>query len=386
MNRSMLLATTLAAAVLFALAGCQTQPQNRDGAAASAEAPVRSAPEVQRRALAQGLYELVYSPAQDAVFVASSGGFGPTPGPSRILRLDPGTLDVRAEIPLERKAFGVALDDENDRLYVGNTVDTSVTVLDIAANKVVGRVQLEQKVKGADGKRRYAHDLRELVVDPAGKRLYVTGHSEQGSVLFVVDTATLQVIETVAGLGNAKAPGLVLDTRGKRVFASNLLGELVVVDTATLEVSQRHPTGIEQPMNLAYDPAGKRLFVTDQGLAMIRDYQATSIPGFQSRNPGNRIVVLDADSGRELHSIPSEAGPLALRLDAPRKRLYVTHRQAGKVTVYDSESYRLLHMLELPTHPNSLALDERRNVLYVSIKNGEGDPKDGAESVARIAF
>ncbi|MCD7098564.1 YncE family protein [Stenotrophomonas sp. MMGLT7] len=390
MTRSPLLPTALAAAMVLALAGCKPQPasppaDSRAAAPAPAAAEAR-APEVQRRQLARGLYELAYSPSQDALFVASSGGFGPDAAPSRVLRLDPRTLEVQAEIPLERKAFGVVLDDAGGRLYVGNTVDTSVTVVDIAANEAVGLVQLEAKTRGADGQERYAHDLRELVVDPAGRRLYVTGHSEQGSVLFVVDTDALKVVSTVEGLGKAKAPGLFLDAAGKRVFTSNLLGEVVVVDTDTLAVSQRHRTGIEQPMNLAYDPAGKRLFVTDQGLAMIRDYQAKSIPGFQSRNPGNRIVVLDADSGRELHSIATEAGPLAIRFDAPRKRLYVTHREAGKVTVHDSDDYRLLHSIDLPTHPNSLALDEQRNVLYASIKNGEADPESAEESVARIAL
>jgi DNA-binding beta-propeller fold protein YncE len=62
----------------------------------------------------------------------------------------------------------------------------------------------------------------------------------------------------------------------------------------------------------------------------------------------------------------------------------VTNREAGTVTAYDSDSYRLVGSWSVPTHPNSLALDARNNVLYVSIKNGEGDPKGGEESVARI--
>jgi len=37
---------------------------------------------VQRQAVAKGLYELAYSPKQNAVFVASSGGFGDDAGPA----------------------------------------------------------------------------------------------------------------------------------------------------------------------------------------------------------------------------------------------------------------------------------------------------------------
>ena len=64
---------------------------------------------VQRQAVAKGLYELAYSPKQNAVFVASSGGFGDDAGPAQVLRLNPATLAVETRIPLERKAFGVVL-------------------------------------------------------------------------------------------------------------------------------------------------------------------------------------------------------------------------------------------------------------------------------------
>jgi len=356
--------------------------------AASAASPAASAAaatvNVQRQPIAKGLYELAYSATQNAVFVASSGGFGDAAGPAQVLRLDPATLAVQQRIPLERKGFGVVLDDANNRLYVGNTVDTSVTVVDIAQNHVVGTVQLMEKVTGKDGKSHYSHDLRELVVDAPNNRLYVTGHSQEGSVLFVVDTQSLTLLDTIPGLGNAKAPGLALDAAGKRVYTSNLLGEVVTVGTDSGKVEQRFKVSAEQPMNIALDPAGSRLFVTDQGLEMIRKYQGNSIEGFVSRHPGKRVLVLDRSTGSELASIPTDAGPLGILLDAPRKRLYVTNREAGSVTAYDSDSYQQVASWSVPTHPNSLALDAKNNVLYVSIKNGEADPKGAEESVARI--
>lgn len=340
---------------------------------------------VQRKAVAQGLYELAFSPKQNAVFVASSGGFGDAAGPSQVLRLNPETLAVETAIPLERKAFGVVLDDANNRLYVGNTVDTSVTVVDTATNKSVGIVQLMEKKVGKDGKAAYTHDLRELVVDGANNRLYVTGHSGEGSVLFVVDTQSLKVINTIPGLGNAKAPGLALDAKANRVYTSNLLAEVVIVGTDSGKVEQRFKVSAEQPMNIALDPAGKRLFVTDQGSEMIRKYQASS-SGLESKHPGQRVLVLDRTTGKELASIPTDAGPLGILLDAPRKRLYVTNRDGGTVTAYNSDTYKQVATYAVPTHPNSLALDAKKNVLYVTIKNGDSEPKGSEESVARIAL
>lgn len=354
--------------------------------AAEAAAATSPATAVQRQAIAQGLYELAYSPKQNAVFVASSGGLGDNAGPAQVLRLNPTTLAVETRIPLERKAFGVVLDDAHNRLYVGNTVDLSVTVVDTAQNKAIGTVQLMEKKTGKDGKGAYTHDLRELVVDSAANRLYVTGHSSQpdvSSVLFVIDTNTLKVINTIQGLGNAKAPGLALDAANKRVYTSNLLADLVVVGTDSNKVEAQHKIAAEQPMNIALDPAGKRLFVTDQGSEMLRGYQAKS-SGLVSKHPGQRVLVLDRSNGKELASIPTDAGPLGILLDAPRKRLYVTNREAGTVTAYNSDSYQKVATYAVPTHPNSLALDAKNNVLYVSIKNGEKDAKGAEESVARI--
>lgn len=354
------------------------------GQAAPASTAAQSA--VQRSAVAQGLYELAYSAKQNAVYVASSGGFGDDAGPAQVLKLDPATLAVQATIPLERKGFGVVLDDANDRLYVGNTVDTSVIVVDTAQGKAIGIVQLMEKKVGKDGKASYTHDLRELVVDGANSRLYVTGHSGEGSVLFVVDTKSLKLINTIPGLGNAKAPGLALDAANKRVYTSNLLGEVVVVGTDTGKVEQRYKVTAEQPMNIALDPASPRLFITDQGSEMIRKYQGSSIEGFASKHPGKRVLVLDRNTGKELASIPAGAGTLGILLDAPRKRLYVTNREAGSVTGYDSDTYQQIGTWSVPTHPNSLALDAKNNVLYVTIKNGDDEAKGAKESVARIAL
>lgn len=399
--------SSLSLAMAIALAGCAQQAippvSGTAPARATSEAPRAAGPTansatgsvaanaagtaaVDRQVLARGLYELAYSPRQNAVFVASSGGFGADADPSKILRLDPQTLAVEGEIALERKAFGVTLDDAAGRLYVGNTVDLSVTVVDVAANRVVGVVQLEEKIKGQDGKERYARDLRELVVDPASKRLFLQGHSGEGSVLYVVNTETLRVDKVLPGLGNAKAPGLAFDAAGQRLFVTNLLGELITISTRTLEITQRIRTEAEQPLNIAFDPATQQLFVTDQGLEMIRNYQAKSIPGFQSRHPGNRVAVFDANTGAQVQSIATDAGPMGILLDSARQRLYVTNRGAGNVAVYDSRSHVLLQTIALPTHPNSLALDAQRNVLYVSVKNGQSDPKNAGESVARIRF
>lgn len=354
------------------------------GLAADASVPVMRTP------LAPGLYELAYSERQDALYVASAGDRGAGAQPSRILKLHPGTLAVQAEIVLAHGGYGLALDDAAQRLYVGHAMDAAITVIDLATDRVAGVVQLAQKVRapGFDGQpvERFAHSLRELVVDPARHRLYAPGAWFTDSALYVVDTRRLQVEKVLPDFGFL-ATGIALDAQRAQVWVSNLQGQLFRVDARSLAVT-RLQAGGDQLLNLALDPATHEVWATDQGLPMVDGMRREQggLADYVRRGDGNRIVVLDPDSGRLRASLPTQPGPVALLLDARRERLYVTQREAGTLAIFDSRTSALLHTIELPAHPNSLALDAKRNVLYVSIKNAAGGDKGAAESVARIAL
>ena len=370
----------LALLAAAAMTACGVAPT----AGPQATAAQASAARVSREAIAPALYELAYSARQNVVFVNSAGGFGAGAPASKVVVLDPQTLAVKREIPLERKGFGMALDDAANRLYIGHTVDASVTVIDTVSGKAIKTIQLAGKVKGPDGKEAYAHHFRQLVLDPANNRLYSPGLSSAGSSLYVVDTRKLEVEKVIPGFGSV-ATGIAMDPAGKRLFVSNMRGGLYEVNTSDLSIRQSRVVAADQMLNLAYDAQGKRLFAVDQGLASISERREKAEPGFKA-TPGNRVVVFEADTGRIITSLPTGAGPIAPLFDASRKRLYVTNRAAGTVSVFDTVSNQLLQTIALPTHPNSLALDARNNVLYVSVKSGAGDEKGGKEHVVRIAF
>ena len=384
--------SVLALALAAALAGCaqQASAPAATGAAAAAQPATKQAGEIRRQALAQGLYEIAYSARQDAVFVASAGGRGEGAAPSKILRLHPETLAVQAEILLERKGFGIALDDAGNRLYVGNTNDGSVTAIDTATNRVVGVVQLieKAKVKGPDGKEveRFPYNFREIAVDPANHRLYMPGLRAQDSALFVVDTRALKLEKIVSGFG-FMATGVALDAQGGKLYVSNLQGQVFTVDTRTLAATQAEAPG-DQLINLAVAPSAQRLLATDQGLPNLDGMRAKqpALASYQQRGKGNQVLVLNPADGKLVASLPTGAGPLAMLVDEPRQRLYVTSRNAGTVSVFDTRTNALLQTIALPTYPNSLALDARRNALYVTVKSGQSDPKGSNESVARIQF
>jgi len=348
-----------------------------------------TAEQVTRAEIAPALYELAYSKRHHAVFVISSGGWGDDAPPSHVFKLDPVTLVVQAQVELPHRGFGTILDDAADTLYIG-TQDAAVIAFDTAKLDVRGTLQLSTE-KVADergGGERYAYSLRELLLDKAHHRLYAPGLAFTGSVVFVVDTKTFTLEKTIPGLG-AVATGIALDAERGRVFVADFTGAITTINTGTLEVVNTWDSGADQPLNLALDVAGQRLFATDQGMQMVTGMQQQLIPGFQSRGPGNRVIVRNPDEGAVLGEFGTGDGPIAILPDWPRQRLYVTNREAGTLTVFDSNDYTLIDTIELPVHPNSLALDADNDVLYVSIKNPMPvSPEDMTrpESVARIAF
>ncbi|WP_369010399.1 YncE family protein, partial [Escherichia coli] len=76
------------------------------------------------------------------LFVASAGSFKDASVPQQVLVVDPASLSIIEKVNLPRRAFSLALDDGNDRLYVGNTGQGAVTVIDTRTRKVLHAWQL----------------------------------------------------------------------------------------------------------------------------------------------------------------------------------------------------------------------------------------------------
>ncbi|THF66664.1 hypothetical protein E6C76_06890 [Pseudothauera nasutitermitis] len=366
-----------------------------------------------QRAIASDLVELAYSARQNAVFVAAPDWEVETR--SRLLKLHPDTLGIQAEVPLTGKGFGVALDDAANRLYLTQGFNGSISVVDTAAGRLVKQIPLLQKInfaqaykeRGFSEKRTefllkalerfkvvddYPYKLREMALDRANERLFAPGLGLGfDSVLFVVNTRTLELEKVIEGFGY-NAVGVVLDEKNGRVFVSNMRGQVMVVDARTLQITRTLEVEADQLLNLAYDPAHNRLFGVDQGIDRDSWRNNHLEREYQHRSEGHRLFVLDADTGKTIANLPSGQVPIGLRFDGERQRLYVTNRGGvrvdegrGSVTVYDTAAYQLLQTIDLPPHPNSLALDEQANVLYVTVKNDGSSKKAGTlENVTRI--
>ncbi|WP_442995989.1 MULTISPECIES: 7-bladed beta-propeller protein YncE [unclassified Serratia (in: enterobacteria)] len=321
-------------------------------------------PELLRKPVGKGAYELVYSQGENALYLATSQSRKLDKG-GVVYRLDPNTLDITQVIHNDIKPFGAAINGKTDTLFFGNTVNNSVTAIDAKTGEVKGRLVLDARQRTETVK---PLAPRELVADAATDTLYITGLGES-SVVWVVDGKDLTLRTTIADTGKY-GTGLALDAAAGRLYVTNADGELVTIDTKTNKVLTRKKLDEAKEhffLNISLDPATHRAFITDSKQA--------------------QVLVVDTRDGTVLSKIEVPES-LAVLFNPARNEVYVTHRKAGEVSVIDAKSYKLLNTLKTPTHPNSLALSPDGQTLYVSVKQASSREKEATDpdDVIRIAL
>ncbi|HVR49170.1 MAG TPA: YncE family protein [Pseudorhodoferax sp.] len=379
--RAWRLAATMAATL--ALVACQSVPTASSGAAGSAVQAVAAAPVLRQDAFT-GIYEVAVAPALGAVYVASTPSFDAA-SPGYVQRLDARSLQLLQTVQLPRRAFALGLNRVTNTLYVGNTLDGSLTVVDATTGLVKGEIQLGVAEKKADGKESMPH-TRKVIVDEKHNRVFVTSPGQPGLV-WIVDGAKGQVTHTIRSEGIWTA-GAAYDAAANRLYVSQGgVHEILAIDPDAGQVVGRFSTGDSQGntaqdskhffLNLALDAKGQRLISTDS-------------------NTG-QLYIFDIASAKLLKTVPIGMGALDVAYNPQRNEIYATHRGVsrsqpegtGAVTVVDGASYAVKRTIDLPVHPNSLAVTPDGDTLYVTVKTTRSDKhpafrKDARESLVRI--
>lgn len=314
-----------------------------------------------RQPVAKGAYEMAYSPSLQALWLATSGSRQLDKG-GVVYRLDPQTLAVTQAIHNDLKPFGVAINNKTDTLFVGNTLNSTVTAIDVKSGEVKGRLVLDNRPR-SENFRPLAP--RELAVDESTNTLYVSGVGAE-SQIWVVDGDKLTLRQTLQGLGK-HATGLALDAAAQRLYATGGDNELFVFDTASNKLLNKVKLaeGEHFFLNISLDPATHRAFITDSKQA--------------------ELLVVDTHDGKVIQKVAVPKS-LAVLFNPQRNEVYVTHREAGEVSVIDGKTYKVLRTLKAPTHPNSLALSPDGQTLYISIKQASSRKQEATapDEVMRV--
>lgn len=308
-----------------------------------------------------GVYELAYDGQAKVLFAASAPSFDKDKTKGKIYKLDLEDLTGTGVIETTRRAFATALDEENHLLYVGNTLEGSVTLIDTQTGKELAIIQLADISNPKD----IAH-TREMVLDKQHHRLYVSAVVEKG-IVWVIDTEKRQLVNTLTDMGEYPT-GLAVDAEKNRLYVVNGKNGLIVVDTQTDKIVSRFNVEPEKKhffLNIALDSKNNRAFLTDPDLP--------------------KVLVVDITTGKVLEHI-DVTNSLAVLFNEKRDEIYVTHRNGKLISIIDSKTYQVKNSIATHAMPNSLALSSDGSVLYASVKQDEKVAKEKPDYVIRIAL
>lgn len=201
-----------------------------------------------------------------------------------------------------------------------------------------------------------------LVYDPVSRRLLVfLPHSHE---IVAVDAAAPHVAGRLDVGGEAE--GGAADGHGAVFVTLRDRGQVLRIDAASLRITAQWPAGCPRPSPVAMDEADGRLFIG------CRD---------------QRILVMDAGSGRILARLPGGEGTDAMVFD-PGRRLAAAANAGGSITLVRSDrpdAWRVAAQIPMPLGARTMALDVARGRLFtVTADVARVEPPTPARPFARV--
>jgi PQQ-dependent catabolism-associated beta-propeller protein len=211
-----------------------------------------------------------------------------------------------------------------------------IAVVDTSAHKLI-------KVLAAGS------DPEQFAMSNDGKTLYVA--NEDVGLLSVVDVEKGKVIARVK-VGQ-EPEGVALSPDGRWVLVSNESDNSVsVIDTGTLKVTRTVTVG-KRPRDMAFAPDGDTVYVSGELDASL-----------------NRMTVKSNQPAQRLLQLREETRPMAVVLDSPRNRLYLSTGRGGTVAIIDAtdapRAVKLIKEVPVGKRPWGIALSADGRHLYTA--------------------
>jgi hypothetical protein len=295
----------------------------------------------------------------------------------------PSVLELVQTITLKGRAGKLdhlALDHKRERLFLANSVNGTLDVVDLKAGKLLKQVPGQTNIQGvayaADLDRvfvglgtgglcnifngadyrplktiKFADDADNVRYDAARHQAFVA-HAEKA--LGVIDAQTFALKADIKLPGAAE--GFQIETGRPRLYLIvPSPSQLVVIDTEKREITGSHPVkmaGAGHP--LALDEANKRVFVGCRQAPMV--------------------VVLDSETGKEITGVPIPKDVDDLFYDAKRKRLYASCGE-GYVAVIrqlDADRYEVQEKVKTVERAKTSLYDPETSRLYLAVPRQAG--------------
>ena len=230
-----------------------------------------------------------------------------------------------------KQCHGIALVEELGKGFISDGGAAKTIIFDIASLKVSGEVKGEE-------------DADSIIYDPASKHIFVFNGDPKTAT--VIDPASGTVVKSLAMGGGPEFAA----ADGKGMVYNNIedKNETVAIDSISLTIKSRWPVApAGQPTALALDREHRRLFVA-------------------GRNP-QKLVILDADSGKVIQSFPISAGADA-NVYEPETGLIFASTREGMVHIFHEDApdkFSEVETVKTEYGAKTMALDSKTHNIYL---------------------
>lgn len=209
--------------------------------------------------------QVAIDPATQAVFVTNRD----VNGSGALTRVTPagGVTRVLTGVTAE----GLAIDSRRQLVYVANTNDGTVAVVDARSMRVVRRFGAVQRVFS-------------LALSPDGATLYAISNQSAGSPFGAAGSAIAIDLRTAAPRVVARSPslafpvGAALDAAARTLFVTDEeLSRVEVLDAATLRRKRQSLRTCSTPWKPTYDQTTRRLYVPCAGSDSVDVFDASTL-------------------------------------------------------------------------------------------------------------
>jgi len=261
------------------------------------------------------------------------------------------SFSVIATIPVGTDPYGIAVNENTNRIYVTNYLEDTVSVIDGSTNTVIATVPVILAPLGVS-------------VNPITNRIYVANHNS-GSPLSVIDGSTNSVIAQVPVYINAT--GVTVNPNTNRIYVT-VSGQVDVIDGSSDTV-----VSTILPVNPGLGPNGGIVVNPTNNLIYVID--------------GNSLIqVIDGNTNTHITNIlgvvSQSNNPFGIALNSDTNRIYVPSAGiSGFVSIIDGASNTLLGtvpMQETDAFPLAVAANKSTNHIFVANFNSSVSILDGA--------
>jgi DNA-binding beta-propeller fold protein YncE len=215
--------------------------------------------------------------------------------------LDADNYSVVGTISGLKKCHGVVVLPDLGKGFITDGDAADVAVFDLKTLKITGTIKSPE-------------DTDSITYDSASKLIFTFNGDSKNST--VIDPVKETVVKTLDMGGAVEQP--VTDGKGTLYDNNEEKNDIAVVDTSSLTIKSRWPVA----------PAG-----TPVAIAMDRQHRRI----FSSGRKPQFVVMMDADSGKVIQSLPISSGVDANVFD-PESRLLFVSTRAGKLHIFHEDS------------------------------------------------